>query len=305
MVDLASTAMLMFSKGKENIDVMIINVNSFDLLSFKLLDQAVALYISSVVVCDEPGPFLAEKALNAGAYLYLKKPLLEEIVKYLWQFVLREKNQKKKVREGLEENGDQVNVIGDPDDIGNKDIIGNDEQDGEKNVPNTEEHSNNIHKAENNIVSNGKYKLRRKRGCYPTDILKAMNVPGLTNRQVASHLQSFRRAKIYSPPPSGQGSSSGSQQRSSFRNFGTMLRLQTNVANLKQQQRNIVQIQSGQKGDSSTQQQLYRTQLQVQPIYLNIDSPFNNPFLLVRNNVDGGIQQQHGSLFGMLGSQGL
>ncbi|XP_059295419.1 two-component response regulator ORR26-like [Lycium ferocissimum] len=250
-------------------------------------------------VYDEHNPLLAKKAFDTGAYLYLEKPLHEEIVKHLWQFVLREKIQKKKWREGLEENGVQVNVIGHADDIANNNIVGDEEQAGEKNVPNTEEHRNNIHEAENNVVSNGKYKSTRKKGrkstketnegesqssankaavekvfaewtidlhtkfmkvvqqigegsCYPLDILKVMNVHGLTKMQVASHLQKCRNNNWRAPDERksichlpGQGSSSRSQQRSSFKKFGRMPHLQTNIPSPQQQQRNLDQTQSG------------------------------------------------------------
>ncbi|MCD7455422.1 hypothetical protein HAX54_028108 [Datura stramonium] len=143
--------------------------------------------------------------------------------------------QTEKVREGSEENGDHMNV----DDFGKSNIAGdNEEQSEEKNtVPNTEEQSNNTREAGNNVVTNGKYKLRRNKGqkntkeinevespksainkairqkdytewtedlhakfveavqqlgegrCYPKDILEVMNVPGLTEMQVASHLE--------------------------------------------------------------------------------------------------------------------
>ncbi|MCD7452632.1 hypothetical protein HAX54_017611, partial [Datura stramonium] len=181
-------------------------------------------------VCDEHSEFLAKKALDDGAYLYLKKPLDEQIVKYLWQFVLGEKIQRERARKESEENKNQMNV----DDIGNNDIAGdNEEQTGEKiNVPSNTE-------AENDIISKGEYKPGRKRGrkitkeinegesqsntinkivmrknclkwtgylhakfmkvvqqlgegrCYPKEIVEAMNVPGLTREQVASHLQNL------------------------------------------------------------------------------------------------------------------
>ncbi|KAK4377299.1 hypothetical protein RND71_003595 [Anisodus tanguticus] len=105
MKPMASTAMKILFKGKEKVDVMIINVHLPNLQSFQLLSQAVALDIVSfssqnnyVVTCDEHNEFLVKKALNDGAYLYLKNSLDEETVKYLWQFVLREKIQREKVR---------------------------------------------------------------------------------------------------------------------------------------------------------------------------------------------------------------
>ncbi|MCD7469899.1 hypothetical protein HAX54_009311 [Datura stramonium] len=51
------------------------------------------------------------------------------------------------------------------DDIGNDNIIGDDEKIGDKNMLiNTEEHNNNINEDENDIISNEKYMSRRKRG---------------------------------------------------------------------------------------------------------------------------------------------
>ncbi|MCD7470081.1 hypothetical protein HAX54_009658 [Datura stramonium] len=136
-VHTASAAMSILSKEKKKIDVMIINVHSPNLHSFQLLEQSVALDIISLVVCDEHYELLAKKALDIEAYLYLKKPLDEEIVKYLWQFVLGKKTQRKKVRDGSEENVDQINVG----DIGNNNVVEeNKEQAEEKNnVPNNTE----------------------------------------------------------------------------------------------------------------------------------------------------------------------
>ncbi|MCE2055297.1 hypothetical protein HAX54_042366 [Datura stramonium] len=159
--------------------------------------------------------------------------------------------------------------------------------------------------------------------CFPKEILEGMNVSGLTRMQVASHLQKCRRNNWRVPKerksirhPLRQGSSSGSQQRNRFRKNGTMPHFQTNVSNL---QYNSDQTQRGQefsvsslstdsifaRGESSIQQQLCHPQFQIQPHNLSIGNPFDNPFLLSLNNVDGGIQQQHETFFEMLGSQGL
>ncbi|XP_060175765.1 two-component response regulator-like APRR2 isoform X2 [Lycium barbarum] len=77
--------------------------------------------------------------------------------------VLGKKMQKEKAREELEENGDQMN-IGDAADVDHNNIIGDEEPVGERNIPNVEERSNNIYGAENDVVSNEKSKLWRKRG---------------------------------------------------------------------------------------------------------------------------------------------
>ncbi|KAL3324147.1 hypothetical protein AABB24_038366, partial [Solanum stoloniferum] len=71
------------------------------------------------VICDEVNGLLIYKALKEGAYFFLKNPLTKEIVKCVWQFVLREKIQRKKATNGAEEE-DQMNV----DDVGKIKIVG-------------------------------------------------------------------------------------------------------------------------------------------------------------------------------------
>ncbi|KAG5581325.1 hypothetical protein H5410_051952 [Solanum commersonii] len=143
--------------------------------------------------------------------------------------------------------------------------------------------------------------------CYPKDIVEVMDVHGLTRMQVASHLQE-RKSSLR---PLVQESSSDSQQKSSNRKYGIMPRLQNNILN---------QIQRGPefpfstlntnnifaKGESSIQEKIYPPQYQVQPHYSNIDNSLNNPFLFVRNNVGGVLQQcQHRPLLDMFDSQRL
>ncbi|WMV51203.1 hypothetical protein MTR67_044588 [Solanum verrucosum] len=151
--------MVMLSKGELFFDVIIISVHSLNLNSFKLLAQAVTLDIISLFVCDEYNELLAKKALKEGACIFLQRPLNEKIVKYLWQFALRRKIEREKARKGSE---DGVKMIVNDVDTNNIDVD-NEELSKETNdVPNPEEHSNNIHEVEDNIISNGKYKRRRK-----------------------------------------------------------------------------------------------------------------------------------------------
>ncbi|KAM3217346.1 hypothetical protein P3L10_026789 [Capsicum annuum] len=62
MIGTTSAAMTMLSKGKEKIDVMIINVHSLNLFSFEHLAQAVNLDIISLVISDEHDELFAKKA---------------------------------------------------------------------------------------------------------------------------------------------------------------------------------------------------------------------------------------------------
>lgn len=71
----------------------------------------------------------------------------------MWQFVLREKVQREKVREGLGKNKEQMNVE-----------VNEEQYEKRKNAFGTKEWWNNIHEAKNNNVLNGKDKLRRNRG---------------------------------------------------------------------------------------------------------------------------------------------
>ncbi|KAK6783942.1 hypothetical protein RDI58_017396 [Solanum bulbocastanum] len=301
---MASQGMSMLAKGKENIDLMIINMNSGGLLSFLLLDRAVALDIVSVCICDEYNVCLAKKAFESGAYFYMQKPLHQGFVKYMWQLVLQKNIQEGKTIDVI----DNINIVGD-----------NEEQHVEENnVPiNTDEQGNDIHETTNEVVSNEKSKLRRKKGCFPSDILEAMNVPGLTRYQVASHLQRCRnhiwkapRKKKSTCHSSGQlGISSGS---SNLGIFETTSHLKMNVTNLQRQYDQ--ETQRGQeisflpnnnifaRGESSSLQDVYHPQLQVDPQYLN---PFDTPLLSsVENNNLARLQQQHGPLSELLELQG-
>ncbi|XP_049365727.1 two-component response regulator ORR26-like [Solanum verrucosum] len=309
---MASQGMSMLSKGKEKIDVMIINMNSAGLLSFQLLDQAVALDIVSICICDEYDVRSAKKAFESGAYFYMQKPLHQGFVNYMWQLVLQKNIQEGKTIDVI----DNIKIVGD-----------NEEQHVEENnVPiNIDEQGNDIHETTNDVVSNEKRKLRRKKGrklteeeksqssatkviirrktriiwtvdlhdkfqeavnklndgrCFPSDILEAMNVPGLTRYQVASHLQKCRN-NTWKAPRKRKSSSLGIFETTSSH-------LKMNVTNLQQEETQrspetpfLPNFARG--AESSTLQEVY-----VDPQYLNFS---------------GGLQQQQeGPLWGLQGS---
>ncbi|KAG5581324.1 hypothetical protein H5410_051951 [Solanum commersonii] len=165
-------AMAMLSKGEKKNDVIIISVHSSNLDSFNLLAQYVTLDIVSLlndmllfcninfivnmfeinylhIVCDEFNELLAKKTLTC---LFLQNPLNEEILKYLWQFVLRRKIKREKARKGSED-GDKMIV----NDVDTNNIDGDNEKLFKETnvVPNPEEHRNKIHEFEDNIIPNG------------------------------------------------------------------------------------------------------------------------------------------------------
>ncbi|PHU06798.1 hypothetical protein BC332_23287 [Capsicum chinense] len=190
VVGTALDAMAMLSKGKQKIDVMILNIHSSNTLSFHLLARVVALDIISLVVWDEQNELVVKKAFDEGAYLCLKKPFDKDITKYIWQFVVGEKLKREKARKGFENNKNQMNKI-----VKRK---------------NCTEWTEALHAKFMEAVQ-----LLGEGRCYPKEILEVMNVPGLTRMQVASHLQKCRRNDWRSPKerkslhrPLGQGSSS-------------------------------------------------------------------------------------------------
>ncbi|KAG5571404.1 hypothetical protein H5410_061170 [Solanum commersonii] len=71
---------------------------------------------------NDHNELIAKKAFDNGTYLYLEKPLDETIVRNLWQFVIRKRIQKQKMREGLDPKGEHIKYV---DNIGNENIVGN------------------------------------------------------------------------------------------------------------------------------------------------------------------------------------
>ncbi|MCD9639657.1 hypothetical protein HAX54_024309 [Datura stramonium] len=156
--------------------------------------------------------------------------------------------------------------------------------------------------------------------CFPKEILELMNVPSLTKTQVASHLQKCCRNNGELQKNENIFITHHAKDPQVVLNKEVALEnlkpcLQTDASNL---QHNLDQTKIGQEFPFSTLntdsifarkgssiQQLYIPQPQVKPHYLSIGNSFNKQFLFMKNNVGGGLQQQHGTIFEMLGSQGL
>ncbi|CAA2994839.1 two-component response regulator ARR14-like [Olea europaea subsp. europaea] len=231
-VEHASTALSMLSNGKDQFDIVMANIYSPDVSTFKLLRAAVKMDL--LVICDDyDDDMMARSALEQGASLFLQKPVKMEDVKYLWQHVWRKKTWKVKEKEQLRE------VI-----AFNRMSRG---FEAEEEVP-----LENVTSDENDIVENGRKSKKKVRKvwtqwtqelhdkfvdaiielgegrCYPKEILELMNVPGLTRMQVASHLQKCRsgnwrpceeRQRHYSNVESSPGNGATKPKR---RRFGFM-----------------------------------------------------------------------------------
>ncbi|XP_073145088.1 two-component response regulator ORR26-like [Henckelia pumila] len=100
-VELASAAISMISSGKAKFDIVMANVNSPDLHGFKLLQLAVNMDLPVILMSADDNAFMAMKALENGAFLFIKKPATLEILRCLWQYVLKEKTRMVREKERL------------------------------------------------------------------------------------------------------------------------------------------------------------------------------------------------------------
>ncbi|KAL8056040.1 hypothetical protein ABFS82_04G093200 [Erythranthe guttata] len=113
-VELASAAISMLLSGKAKFDVVMANVNSPDLHGFKLLQHAATMGLPVVLMSAEENSLMAMRALENGAFLYIKKPATLDIMRCLWQHVLREKTRLVREREMLasvNKNANNANTI--------------------------------------------------------------------------------------------------------------------------------------------------------------------------------------------------
>ncbi|KAK6128066.1 hypothetical protein DH2020_038194 [Rehmannia glutinosa] len=242
LVELASAAISMLISGKVKFDVVMANVNSPDLHGFKLLQQAVSMGLPTVLMSSDDNTHMAMRALENGAFLYIKKPATMEMMRCLWQHVLREKTRIIRERDMLVaannhgargiEFRDVINHHREDQNPSNlesmimmknkgkskKKVRGRNEDDDEE--YDSENHRYTINNSSNvkrKMCTEWTHELHAKfmnaveqlgeGRCFPKEILELMNVPGLTRMQVASHLQrkSHQAAQHTSSDPSGPG----------------------------------------------------------------------------------------------------
>ncbi|KAL2461810.1 Two-component response regulator ARR2 [Abeliophyllum distichum] len=264
-VELASTALSMLSSGTSHFDLVMANVNSPDMQGYKLLQQAVNMDIPVILMSVDDNAFLAMGALENGAFLFIKKPVTMDMLKCLWQHVVREKIRIYKEKErlmgktsannnmkGIQFRGEveeENNIVGCYNKKNNK-YKGNKKLQGRKGLMGDEECESerqiNRNKFNRKVCAEWTQELHRKfmdavgqlgeGRCFPKEILELMNVPGLTRMQVASHLQKCRNDNWRAPeerkpqqkntPVASSDTSSSGQNKP--RRFGSMPRLKNN-----------------------------------------------------------------------------
>ncbi|CAI9757711.1 unnamed protein product [Fraxinus pennsylvanica] len=266
-VELASTALSMLSSGQSHFDLVMANINSPDLHGYKLLEQAVNMDIPIILMSVDDDEFLAMGALKNGAFLSIKKPFTVDMLKCLWQHVLREKMKlyrNKGINMGM--------------DAANHHIVKGFEFIGRVEEGNNMQNNNYTRKkkirgqngstwadeeceSEKQIINNG---VKRKvctewtQGlhekfmdavgqlgegrCFPKEILEVMDVPGLTRTQVASHLQKCRNNNWRAPEERKSQQNNAPADSTNIdglghkepRRFGSMPQLSKNTSLIKE-----------------------------------------------------------------------
>ncbi|KAL7160872.1 hypothetical protein ACSBR2_041506 [Camellia fascicularis] len=244
-------ALSILSNGKEQFDLVLIDMNLPDIDGFMLLQEAINKGLPTILMSANEDAMVAKIALENGACFFFEKPIGGNMLKSLWQYVIKERlfkvqnfeknailhdttNQKGKLIESNENNpGEKIEI----DSNSKKTKVGS------KRKART---GKGINVDEVGELDKGKRKSTKKKyilvfymflicllelECYPKEILDLMNVTGLTRMQVASHLQKCRNDNWRAPESrkanaSGANSgNNGSQYKFGSRKFGTMPRL--------------------------------------------------------------------------------
>ncbi|KAK2971626.1 hypothetical protein RJ640_026404 [Escallonia rubra] len=260
----ATTALLILSERKDDIDVVIVDNDMPDLDVLTLLRLAANMELLAILMSANVDGRMISRAIESGAFRMMEKPVTEEALKYLWQHVMREKMMRKNNKFGdgdarlaemstMDENhklNDQSKGKQLEDDKGSE--ANNKSNDGAstkklrcRKSSKKDEKSRSTNNGKGGRVKwkactewtdelHSKFMVAvRQLGegrCYPKEILELMKVPGLTRMQVASHLQKCRNDNWRAPEerkshPPCVATSSNSQQQINPRKFGLMPRL--------------------------------------------------------------------------------
>ncbi|KAG8372491.1 hypothetical protein BUALT_Bualt12G0071600 [Buddleja alternifolia] len=245
----ASVASLMLSKENSKFDLVMVDVNPSNSQGFKLVQDAVNVGLTVIMMSANANATLVKCAIEDGAFLFMEKPMIAEDMKYLWQHVLREKLRKGKENgeygepsmdnqnyyqaENLQDNNTTTDMIhvsigGSKNNKGKKgrieDMIDFDSDNsatGQCMTPKMcTEWTPELHEkfmAAVKQLGDGR--------CFPKEILEIMNVPGLTRMQVASHLQKCRYGWQPRRSKTSKPSRSTNSQRSYTKRYGLFPRL--------------------------------------------------------------------------------
>ncbi|XP_059639534.1 two-component response regulator ARR14-like [Cornus florida] len=240
-VEHAVAAFLMLTERKELFDLVLAEIHLPDIDGFALIHEAVKMEVPAILMSPDENAMMARMALENGACFFLKKPIHMEVLKNLWQHVMRDRIVNKFNRSGISKGS----VIGDYNEtetsyLKNKDELKKKVMSRKSTNRNEEGKSKTKIRAGKKPCTEWTDELHAKfmtavnelgeGRCYPKEILHLMNVPGLTRMQVASHLQKCRNDNWRAPEARKPASSSNDldndpQSNLAPRRFGSMPRV--------------------------------------------------------------------------------
>ncbi|XP_073062037.1 two-component response regulator ARR11-like [Primulina eburnea] len=95
-VSMAAIASSMLAKEKVKYDVVMVDVSPSDVQGFQLAHDAIEMGYTVILMSENPNMALMKCSIEDGAFMFIQKPATMEVLKYLWQHVLRENARKTK-----------------------------------------------------------------------------------------------------------------------------------------------------------------------------------------------------------------
>ncbi|KAI3797492.1 hypothetical protein L1987_32749 [Smallanthus sonchifolius] len=190
-VDQSFEAIRLLSEKKSEYDLLLISHDMSDVDFHTFLNQTKDMDVLSIVVSDQEDDAFVLEVFKSGAFLVLKMPLTIDALRCIRQDVIRERMHK----QGKCENKNTTHKTVTPD---------IEEKSSSSNFDNNLVAESSLDNGNDGLkkriwlkwtpelcekFDNALNQLGEGSMCYPTEIHKLMNVPGLTKRQVASHLQ--------------------------------------------------------------------------------------------------------------------
>ncbi|KAK3014247.1 hypothetical protein RJ639_009221 [Escallonia herrerae] len=222
-VERATTALLIISEKKDNIDVVMVDIDLPDLDALTLVGHAVKMELLPILMSANEDDSMVNRAIESGAFRMIEKPVTKGALKYLWQHVMRERMMRKNNKTGNKGVRHlEISMVGENHKLDDQSKGKQLEEDKRSETNNRDDDGTSTKKLKSRKYarksekgeSTNKTKAGRVRRkvctewtdelhskfmvavgqlgegrCYPKEILEHMNVPGLTRMQVASHLQ--------------------------------------------------------------------------------------------------------------------
>ncbi|KAL8246060.1 hypothetical protein R6Q59_007276, partial [Mikania micrantha] len=208
-VDHSIEAIRLLSEKKSDYDLILITHDIRDMDIHTFLRQTKDKDVLPIVMSDQEDDAFILEVFKSGAFLVLKTPLTKDALRRMRQDVIRKRMHEQGKRDNKVMN---LKIVAPEMDIEKR--FGSKWKDGGEQMKEVDQSTLDSNPLSESSSDNGNDGLKKRKWmewtptlcetfdkartqlgegrCHPTEIHKLMNVPGLTKRQVASHLQKFR-----------------------------------------------------------------------------------------------------------------